>query len=902
MPLSWEEITANAIAFSNRWKDARSEKSEAQSFVSAFLRVFGIEDPAAVGRFENPAKRGSNDGWMDYFCPNRIAIEMKSKGKDLTKAYQQLRDYVFSQPSDDMPELLMVSDFETIILYRRTTGTKKQFKTKDLRANVRHFAEIAGYETKREIVEQYELNLKAAEKMAMLHDALKSHGYDGHELEVYLVRLLFCMFAEDTGIFPQNFFLDYVENSEKDGSNLSQRLGKLFEVLNMTDEKRSKRTLLSSDLREFQYINGGLFHESLDTADFDAKMRLTLIECCNFNWAGISPAIFGAMFQGVMDKKLRREIGAHYTSEENILKLLKPLFLDELWADFEKVKTSERSLDEFHDRIASLKFLDPACGCGNFLIIAYRELRKLELEILKMKHGRTRQKRLDVSLLLKVNIEQFYGIEIEDFPCEIARVGMWLTDHQMNLQVSDHFGQYFARLPLNQSATIVHGNALRFHWENIVPKEELSYIIGNPPYVGYSNQSKEQKTDILSIYLDSNGKPLKTAGKIDYVSAWFYTTAKLLAGTRIRAAFVSTNSITQGEQVAAVWKPLFEMFDTHIDFAYRTFKWSNEAKSKAAVHCVIVGFSVGAGGKKIIYDGEEQTIAKNISPYLVDAPNLFVTSRNDSLCDVPVMVYGNKPADGGHLFIDGDEYDDFIAREPQSKRYIKKIYGATEFIKNIDRYCLWLVDADPSVLNTMPLVLDRIGKVRQFRLNSTKAATRASAATPGLFQEIRQSKNNFIIIPRHSSETRRWIPMGFVTPNILVNDAVQTIPDATLYHFGVLMSCVHMSWMRAVCGRLEMRYRYSKDIVYNNFPWPDATDNQKAEIEKLGQDVLDTRAKFPKSSLANLYDPLTMPKELLAVHQKVDRAVMKLYGFVKDLPESKIVAALMERYQKAVAR
>jgi hypothetical protein len=570
--------------------------------------------------------------------------------------------------------------------------------------------------------------------------------------------------------------------------------------------------------------------------------------------------------------------------------------MDELWQEFDRVKADSARLDRFHEKISGLKFLDPACGCGNFLIITYRELRALELEVLKMKEGSS-QWMLGIDSLLKVNVEQIYGIELEDFPCQIAQVGMWLMDHLMNLRVSEQFGVYVARLPLTQSAHIVHGNALRMDWETVVPKGELDYILGNPPFVGYSNQSDDQKVDMLSVYLDVDGKPYKTAGKIDYVAAWYYKAAQFVAGTSIRAALVSTNSITQGEQIAAVWKPLFEMFGIHIDFAYRTFKWSNEAKGKAAVHCVIIGFSRGGGGDKIIYDSEEKITAKNINPYLVDAPDIFVENRNTTLCNAPVMVYGNKPVDGGYLFIEADEYESFLTKEPQAKKYIRKMYGADEYINNLDRYCLWLVDADPSELKKMPLVMERIDKVRKFRLASKKDATRNSAAIPMLFQQIRQSIGNYIIVPCHSSENRSYIPLGFVASDIIVNNAVIIIPDATLYHFGILTSSVHNAWVRVVCGRLKSDYRYSINIVYNNFLWPDASEAQKVTIEKLAQGILDARRQFPESSLADLYDPLTMPPELLKAHKALDAAVMKLYGFPTNKAEAAIVAVLMERYQ-----
>lgn len=900
MKLSWEEIQGNAIAFSKKWKDARNEESEAQGFELDFLRVFGVDEPMAVGDFEYKVLlTAGKTGYIDYLWKGQIAIEMKSRGKDLTLAFQQLQNYMQHLPESEIPDLWLVCDFENMRLNRRSTNEIWSFKTKDLRKHIKKFANIAGYATERIHENQVEVNVKAAEKMAKLHDALKTHGYDGHDLEVYLVRLLFCLFADDTGIFPSDSFFRYIENSNPDGSDLSDRIARLFEVLNMPEDIRTKKTLLTNEMKQFRYINGGLFSDRLPPADFDAKMRQVLMDCVGFDWNKISPAIFGAMFQGVMDKTQRRELGAHYTSEENILKLINPLFMDELWREFDRVKTDPTALSRFHDKISRLKFLDPACGCGNFLIITYRELRLLELEILKMQSS-SGQMIMDVSHLLKVNVEQFYGIEYEDFPCQIATVGMWLIDHQMNLRASEQFGQYYARLPLTQSATIVHGNALRIEWESVVPKHELSYILGNPPFLGYSNQSLEQKTDMLSVYLDEKGKPYKTAGKIDYVAAWYYKAAKMISGTQICVAFVSTNSITQGEQVAAVWEPLFSMFKISIDFGYRTFKWSNEAKGKAAVHCIIVGFSMGRIGERIIYDGEEKITASNISPYLIDAPNIFIASRSIAICDVPAMVYGNKPTDGGHLFLDADEYKDFIAKEPFAQKYIRKIYGATEYINNVDRYCLWLVNAAPSDFKKMPLVMERIEKVRQFRLASPKKATQESAETPTLFQEVRQSEGDYIIVPRHSSETRRYIPLGFVHADIIVNDAVLMIPYAALYHFGVLTSNVHMAWVRAVCGRIKSDYRYSKDVVYNNFPWPEVMDEQKDAIAKLAQGVLDARESFVGSSLSDLYNPLTMPPILLKAHQTLDRAVMKLYGFTpQNTPsEAACVAKLMDLYQK----
>ncbi|MDR0324587.1 MAG: methylase [Oscillospiraceae bacterium] len=897
MPLGWDEIGARAVAFSKRWADTCREKADAQSFVTEFLGVFGVYDPVKVGEREKPVKiSGARDRYIDFFWKKQIAIEMKSRGKNLGGAYQQLSDYMNRIPVEDVPDLWMVCDFETVQLWRRSTSERFTFLLKHLRKHIKRFANIAGYATERTRDDQLELNVRAAEKMAKLHDELKAHGYDGNNLEVYLVRLLFCLFAGDTGIFPKGNFYFYIKDSKEDGSDLSHRISDLFEALNMPDGVRARRTLLSEELKQFRYINGGLFDKTLPKADFNAKMRKLLIECREFDWSAISPAIFGAMFQGVMDKTQRRELGAHYTSEENIRKLINPLFMDALWKEFERVKTDPKALDLFHDKIAGLKFLDPACGCGNFLIVTYRELRRLEHEILRMKINSS-QIIMDITELLKVSVEQFYGIEVEDFPCQIATAGMWLIEHQMNLRL-DEFGKHYANLPLTQSATIVHGNALRMDWESVVPKRELSYILGNPPFIGYSNQSPEQKDDILSVYVDAKGKPFKTAGKIDYVAAWYYKAAQMLAGTQIRAAFVSTNSITQGEQVAAVWKPLYDLFGIQIDFGCRTFKWGNEAKGKAAVHCVIVGFSMGRGGDKVLYDGDEEIVAGNINPYLVDAPDIFIENRTKPLFNVPEMLKGSIPVDNGNLIIEDEDYADFISKEPKAERFIRRLLGSVEFINKKSRYCLWLVDATSSEIRSMPEVMKRVEQCRAFREKSKKEATRKFAEYPTRFMEMRQPATDYLAVPKVSSERRRYVPVGFLSSEIIATDLLFVVPNATLYHFGIVTSNVHMAWMRAVCGRLKSDYRYSNTLVYNNFPWMETTDEQKANIEKLAQAVLDARANEPDSSLADLYDPLTMPPELLKAHRELDRAVMKLYGFsVKDTSEAECVARLMERYR-----
>lgn len=888
--LPWDEIAANAFSFSKKWESASSEMGESQAFLLDFFKVFGVE-ALQVGAFNHKVPKEVNGkGFMDYFWKGKIGIEMKSEGKDLAAAYKQLKDYVVQLPAEEIPDLMMVCDLQTAILYHRGKGKSKQFKIKELHKNVRQFSIIAGYETTREIEEQVEVNVKAAEKMAKLHDALKDRGYEGHDLEVYLVRLLFCLFADDTGIFPKQIFLNYLENSETDGSDLSDRINRLFEILDMSDEARKKRTLLSRDLLQFRYINGSLFKQHLPTADFDAKMRQALLDCCHFDWSKISPAIFGAMFQGVMDKKKRREMGAHYTSEENILKLINPLFMDELYEEFEHAKVDVRLLDRFHEKISNLKFLDPACGCGNFLIITYRELRELELKVLEMKIGSS-QLQLDISHLLKVNVDQFYGIEYEDFPCQIAQVGMWLMDHQMNTRVAERFGGYYARLPLTQSATIVHGNALRIDWNEVVPKQELSYILGNPPFNGARTMSKAQKEDMRFVF----GK-LKGAGNLDYVTAWYKKSADMMDSTNIRTAFVSTNSVVQGQQVAILWEPLFKS-GIHIDFGYQSFKWSNEAKNKAAVHCVIIGFSnTPTDRKRIIFDGKSRTTVDFINAYLVNDPAIFIYSRTKPICDVPKIGIGNKPIDGGFYLFTENEKNEFLKIEPQAEKWFRPWIGTTEFINGHCRYCLWLGDCTPAELRAMPEAMKRVEEVKKFRLQRDSPGTKELAQTPRKFHVKNMPKSTFIVIPEVSTEARSYIPMGFLTPDVLCSNLVKIIPYATLYHFGILTSKTHMSWARAVGGRYGMGYRYSKDIIYNNFPWPNANDSQKQAIELLAQNILDIRKKFPDSSLAALYDPLTMPPELLKAHENLDRAVMKAYG-ANWKTEDECVADLMQRYQ-----
>ena len=762
------------------------------------------------------------------------------------------------------------------------------------------------------IKKEMEISLQAGELVGVLYDALLKQYKDPssqstlQSLNKLCVRLVFCLYAEDAGIFGgKSMFHDYLRDVPVSG--IRRALVELFKILDQKPESRDK--YLADDnpaLAVFPYVNGGLFSdEDIEIPPFTEELKTLLLENASedFNWSDISPTIFGAVFESTLNPETRRSGGMHYTSIENIHKLIDPLFLDGLKAEFAEIKeitvdrTRKAKLESFQMKLAGLKFLDPACGSGNFLTETYISLRRLENETLSLLHRG--QIMLDVGDPIQVSIGQFYGIEINDFAVTVAKTALWIAESQMMKETEDVVHMSLDFLPLKSYANITEGNALQVDWASVVPKHELNYIMGNPPFVGYSLQSKAQKDDILSVYVDEKGKPYKTAGKIDYVSGWYFKAAQLMQGTAVRTAFVSTNSITQGEQVAGVWKPLYERFGIHIDFAHRTFRWDSEASIKAHVHCVIVGFSNEPNpAPKRIYTTERYQEVENINPYLLDAPNVFIDSRTNSICNVPQMVYGNKPTDGGFLFLSPEERDELLKREPGTEKFIRQIYGATEYINNKARYCLWLVGASPSELRKSPFIMERVEQVRQFRLNSTKAATQRSADTPTLFQEIRHPDSEYIIIPRHSSETRRYIPFGFVQPQIVVNDAVQIIPDAKIYHFGIMMSNVHMAWTRAVCGRIKSDYRYSKDVVYNNFPWPTPTDTQKTKIEQTAQAILDARARYPESSLADLYDELTMPPELRKAHQDNDRAVMQAYGFsVRDMTESICVAELMRMYQ-----
>lgn len=896
MPLSWNEIKSRSVAFSKEWENETSEDAEAKSFWDGFFNVFGISRKR-VASFEEPVKKlGEKQGFIDLFWKGVLLVEHKSRGKSLEKAYTQALDYFPGILERDLPKYVLVSDFARFRLYNLEENEIHEFPLSELYKNAQLFGFIAGYQTHK-IKEQDTVNIHAAEKMGKLHDQMKEVGYDGHPLEIYLVRLLFCLFAEDTGIFERQQFSDYIEErTSEDGSDLAHHLNSLFHVLNTPESKRLRN--LDEQLAAFPYVNGKLFEELLPPAGFDSAMRKSLLDCCSLDWGRISPAIFGSLFQSIMDKKARRNLGAHYTSEKNILKLIKPLFLDELWEEFEKIKSNKNKLFDFHKRIRRLTFLDPACGCGNFLVIAYRELRLLELEILRASKD-SRQQMWDVHSMIQLDVDQFYGIEIEEFPSQIAQVAMWLMDHQMNMMVSAEFGMYFARIPLKSTANIICGNALRIDWNDVIPAERLSYIMGNPPFVGKQYQSDEQKADLSVVFKD-----IKGAGVLDFVVAWHFIASKIMQKTNIRCAFVSTNSITQGEQVGVLW-PLLNHWGVKIFFAHRTFKWQNEARGKAAVHCVIIGFSINNISNKTLFDyenidGEAHAIAANeINPYLVDAPFIALSKRRTPVSICPKIAFGSMPNDGGFLIMSEEEAEGLITTHPSSSKYVRRFGGSEDFINNRWRFCLWLVDADPSEIRSIPPIAKRIAKVAETRLNSSRPTTIALASTPSIFGEIRQPETDYFVIPEVSSENRYYVPVGRLPKETIASNKLYTISTDSLFVFGIVQSSMHMSWMRTVCGRLKSDYQYSAGIVYNNFPWPESpSDKQKQVIETAAQAVLDARAQFPEASLADLYDPLTMPPVLLKAHQTLDKAVDTAYGRTNFKTEAERVAFLFELYQK----
>ena len=967
-----KQQAAAATAFAERWAGRGYEKGDSQVFWTELLtEVFGIENPSTFIRYEEQVKVDKTN-FIDAHIPStKVLIEQKSLGKDLRAAitqsdgsrlnpFQQAKRYAAEMPYSERPRWIVTCNFEEFLIYdmEHPNGEPESILLRDLGKEYYRLQFIVN-EKSEHITREMEVSMRAGEIVGRIYDALLSQ-YDDNSpealrwLNILCVRIVFCLYAEDAGVFAHDQFHDYLARC--DAEDIRRALRDLFEVLNTPADKRSR--YLKDVLKAFPYTNGGLFAEEIEIPQFTEELRSTLLQnaSLDFDWSEISPTIFGAVFESTLNPETRRSGGMHYTSIENIHKVIDPLFLNDLRREFNEIlevkveRQRNRWLDAFQNKLASLTFLDPACGSGNFLTEAYLSLRRLENELIRERyHGQTFLG-LEEANPVKVSINQFYGIEINDFAVTVATTALWISEAQMLAETERIIHHDIDFLPLKSYANIREGNALRMEWDvierrvdiptirtnmayvihddgnsmvsepvidfdeiNLITKDvhlgiksevetqkiHFDYIMGNPPFVGYGLQSKPQKDDLLSVFLDKKGKPYKTAGKIDYVAGWFYKASQLISGKNTKAAFVSTNSICQGEQVTAIWKPLKELFGIQIDFAHRTFRWESESTLKAHVHCVIVGFSYRLDNTPVVlYDGERTVKAKHINGYLADAPDVFIESRNHPLCDVPVMTTGNRPADGGHLIIESEEYEQFTATEPAAIPYIKRLLGSAEFINNKKRYCLWLKGVSPAVLRKMPLVLHRIEACKADRLASPDAGRRKLAFTPHLFRET-LNPDFFIAIPKVSSEKRRYIPLGFLSKEVIATDLLFIIPSATLYHFGILESNVHMAWMRAVCGRLKSDYRYSKDIVYNNFPWPAPTEAQKARIEQTAQAILNARALYPDSSLADLYDERTMPPELRKAHQDNDRAVMQAYGFdVKAMTESQCVAELLKKYQQ----
>lgn len=998
------EQSKAAKKFSEDWKDKGYEKGESQKFwLDLLCNVFGIKDFANFVYFENQIKEKFTDktitNFIDIYIPStKVMIEQKSIDKDLREPirqsdgtllnpFQQARKYISGLPLSQHPRWVVTSNFKSFLVYdmENPNGEPEEILLENLEKEYYRFSFITDQGSVH-LKKELEVSKKAGDIIGEIYDAILKQYKDADNpspatlksLNMLCVRIVFCLYAEDAGIFGhKSIFGDYLKQFE--AKDLRRALLDLFQVLDQKEEERDE--YLEESLAAFPYVNGGLFTEedkTIPPLTEEIKELLVKHASNEFDWSEISPTIFGAIFESTLNPETRRSGGMHYTSIENIHKVIDPLFLDDLKAEFEELKQIKNAANriekvkEFHKRLGTLKFLDPACGSGNFLTETYLSLRKLGNECIKVELN-IGEGELELTYqaedLIQISIQQFYGIEINDFAAVVAKTALWIAESQMMKETAKIIEKDLKFLPLHTYANIIEGNALRIDWESVVPKSDLNYILGNPPFVGYAYQSKEQKDDLESV--------MKGFGKnIDYVAGWYYKAAQMMQGTQIKAALVSTNSITQGEQVTAIWKPMFEHFGMHFDFAYRTFRWDSEANIKAHVHCVIIGFSCKkerhtdsqaakaaisitsmqneakphselltqfqkeskkdfplgksnpCGNKKIFLNESQFIEAKNINGYLLDAPDIFIENSKKPLCDVPEMQKGSIPVDGGNLIIEAEDYEDFINKEPQAKQFIKPLVGSEEFINNKKRWCLWLVGANPADLKKCPLIMERVQKVKEMRLASTKEATRKFADYPTRFMELRQPETDYLLVPRVSSEQRRYIPIGYMPKDVISTDANMVLPNATLYHFGVLTSNVHNAWMRAVAGRLEMRYRYSNTIVYNNFPWPQQfkIDNSKLKMENgkwtlsgedlpadkkelsivhsqlsiinTAQAILDARAKYPDSSLADLYDETVMPPELRKAHQANDRAVMAAYGFSTKMTESECVAELFKMYEK----
>jgi len=898
VPLPLSEIRSRAFRFAHEWQNEGDEIAEAQSFLNDFFNVFGIAR-RRVASFEfRTVMIGGTTGRIDLLWKGTLLVEMKSRGGNLDRAFAQARDYFPGLPDHDLPRFILVCDFGRFRLHDLDTNSHTDFVLAELPDRIELFGFISGWQARR-YEEQSPVNRDAAERMGALHDALSEQGFSGHELEVLLVRLVFCLFAEDTGIFETAAFRDFLESrTAADGTDLGSRLNDLFEVLNTPDEARQRN--LPDDLRAFPYVNGRLFEERLRPAAFNFGMRETLLLAAALDWGDISPAIFGALFQSIMDPELRRRLGAHYTSEANILKALGPLFLDDLRTRIAAAVAARnrRRLMDLHDELARIGVFDPACGCGNFLVVAYRELRRLELDILKALYP-DGLPQFDTRMMIRLDVDRFYGIELHEFPAQIAQLALWLCDHQMNQEASRAFGRVVLRLPLRVTPHVENGNALRMDWRGVAPRQRVSFVVGNPPFVGARMKSAEQAQDVALVF----GKPM---GELDYVACWYRKAADYIDGTTIRCALVSTNSLSQGVQPAILWTQLAP-FRLHIHFAHRTFRWDNDAPNVSAVHCVIIGFAQAEPGARRLFDyaspraiPQERAVA-NINAYLLDAPNVLVLPRSTPLSLVPPIVFGSMPNDGGNLLLTDEERATMVAECPDAAHWIRRCLGSQEYLNDSPRWCLWLKDIPPETLRRMPPVVERVEAVRAYRLRSRRAVTRRLAVTPALFGEIRQPTTPYLLVPRVSSEDRPFVAAGFMPPEIIATDACLVVPDADLYLFGILTSSMHMAWVRNIGGRLKSDYRYSATITYNTFPFPTPSDARRGQIAEKAQALLDVRERHRPASLATLYNPETMPPGLVEAHRALDRAVDRAYRAQSFVNESERVRFLLMEYQRLAA-
>ena len=909
MRLSWNEIRTRAAAFAREWADAAYEKGETQSFYNEFFEIFGVRR-RTVARYEEHVRRLDNtSGFIDLFWPGVLLVEQKSAGRDLAAARDQAGTYFDALPDRNRPRYQLLCDFQTFELLDRDERENTSFALADLPRHVEKFGFIIGVQ-RRTFRDQDPVNIKASELIARLHDALKGSGYDGHDLELFLVRTVFCLFADDTGIFePRDIFLQFIEErTAADGADLGLWLMRLFQVLNTPPNRRQQA--LDEDLERFPHVNGELFAESLRIPDFDTAMRQALLDAGQFDWTAISPAIFGALFQSVMEPADRRAQGAHYTTEKNILKVIEPLFLDDLRAEFQRLQArrdghSAADLRRFQGKLGALRLFDPACGCGNFLIIAYRELRALEIEVLRELASRHGQRQLEAfaEVLSVVDVDQFYGIEIGEFPARIAATALWMMDHIMNNRLSLEFGRTYARIPIEKSPHISHADALEIDWANVLPPDECSYVFGNPPFGGAKQQSPKQRSQVRRV-ADLGG----SGGTLDHVAAWFIRAGDYvrrvqpLEGARPpRIGFVATNSITQGEQVAQLWPLLLDHRRLEIAFAHRTFAWGSDARGKAHVHVVIIGLDAADHAPRdrrlfsYEYINGEPLEGRHavLTPYLFDGgalanPHVVVREESQPINGMPRLKTGVQMIDNGTLTFTHSEHENFVAGEPGSRKFFRQYIGGDEYINGFNRWILYLADSSPSDLRDLPRVRERIQRVRQYRASSRRASTVAMAAYPTKVGVDERLSAPFLVLPNTSSERREYIPIGWLTSEVIANQKLRILPDATLADFALLTSAMHMAWMRAVTGRMKSDYMYSVGVVYNTFPTPPGFASENVDfsaLEPLAQAVLDARAAHQAATLADLYDPDLMPPNLRRAHQTLDRAVDRLYrpsGFASE--------------------